>query len=240
MNKRKLTILHLYPDRMNIYGDYGNILALQSRMKWRDIDCNYITHEVGDNLTQESDIIFMGGGQDSGQLMVAKDLVKNREYIQERFLSKKPILTICGGYQLFGHSFTTAEGIKIKGIGIFDTVTVATNTRMIGNIVVRSKKFGTLVGFENHSGATTLLNGSAALGEVITGYGNNQNREDEGILVSNAIGTYMHGSFLPKNPKVTDFLIKQALRRKGLNDNLKKLDDNLEQDTRKWILNNLR
>lgn len=238
MKNISISILHLYPDRMSIYGDYGNIIALQQRMAWRGIEYDYYSHEVGDKLTRQHDIIFMGGGQDSGQLMVAKDLHQNQHYIRDHFNSNKPILTICGGYQLFGHKFITQDDIEIKGIGVFDIVTQATSNRMIGNIAVESETFGNLVGFENHSGATQLLNNTKPLGKVINGYGNDGESKEEGVFIKNAIGTYLHGSFLPKNPKVTDFIIKQALLNKGIQEPLKKLDDLLENQTREWIINN--
>lgn len=236
MSKIKLSLLHLYPDRMNIYGDFGNIVALNYHLTRNKIDFEYVTHEVNDKLTKSCDIVFMGGGQDMGQLMVAKDLQKQKQYLKDHYFRNKPILTICGGYQLFGHAFNTSESIQIKGIGLFDAITSATSTRMIGNIVVDSSRFGKLVGFENHSGATELLNDSKPLGRVISGFGNNTEKRFEGILSRNAIGTYMHGSFLPKNPKIVKFIIEEALKIKSIEKRLDFSDCELESKARDYIL----
>lgn len=225
---RSVKILHLYPDRMSIYGDYGNIISLIKRMEWRNIRCDYNTLSIGDKFDKDYDIIFMGGGQDKGQVYVAQDLQLKSNKIHEHFNLSKPILTICGGYQLFGRYFRTADAKELPGIGIFDVVTKATDTRMIGNILINSDRFGKLLGFENHSGATELSGIEKPLGKVLKGFGNNKDSKTEGVFSKNAIGTYMHGSFLPKNPTVADYIIEQAIRSYEPDYKLSVLDNELE------------
>lgn len=209
---KPIKILHLYPDRMSIYGDYGNIIALTKRMEWRNIKYDYTAMSVGESIDKDFDVIFMGGGQDRGQEYVAQDLQLKSAKIHEHFNLNKPILTICGGYQLLGRYFVTSEAVELPGIGIFDVVTKSTNIRMIGNILIESDQFGELIGFENHSGATELRGSEKPLGRVLRGFGNNSASKQEGVFSKNAIGTYLHGPFLPKNPRVTDFIIQQAVR----------------------------
>lgn len=225
---KPIKILHLYPDRMSIYGDYGNIIALTKRMEWRSIKCQYHTLSVGDKLEEDFDIIFMGGGQDKGQSYVAQDLLLQSGKIHEHFNLNKPILTICGGYQLFGRYFITSDGSELPGIGIFNVVTRATNNRMIGNVLIKSERFGELIGFENHSGETELDGVEKPLGKVLKGFGNNKHSKYEGVLSKNAIGTYLHGSFLPKNPVVADFIIQQAIIIQDPEYTLSSLEDSLE------------
>ncbi len=225
---KSIKLLHLYPDRMNIYGDYGNIITLQKRMKWRGIKHDYIPHYTGDKLKGDYDLIFMGGGQDKGQIYAAQDLLHHKSLLHDHYRRNVPILTICGGYQLFGNYFITSTGEQIPGIEVFNVVTKATEVRMIGNIVIDSPVFGELVGFENHSGNTELLEGAKPLGIVKKGFGNNNDDKQEGFFVNNAIGTYLHGSFLPKNPKVADFLIQKAIALQTSTYQLSELDDWLE------------
>ncbi len=227
---RPIKILHLYPDRMNIYGDFGNIICLQKRMEWRSILFEYHTRSIGEEINETYDIIFMGGGQDKGQLAVAQDLQLKSRVLHDHMKRDVPILAICGAYQLFGKYFITAEGEEIPGIGLFNAVTKATKHRMIGNITIQSEVFGKLVGFENHSGETELLEGVTALGKVIKGYGNAFDSKKEGILQGNAIGTYLHGSFLPKNPRVADFIIEKAIALQVPEFGLKPIDDWLENE----------
>ena len=124
------------------------------------------------------------------------------------------MLMICGLYQQFGHFFRTKDGEVIDGIGLLDIETVGGNERMIGNIVTSNDEFGLIVGYENHSGLTTLGPDAQPLGKVIRGAGNNNADETEGARYRNVIGTYLHGSILPKNPHIADWLIEQAVVRK--------------------------
>lgn len=229
-----LRILHLYPREMNLYGDHGNVLALKRRCEWRDIKVEVVEHEMGDKLPEKCDIIFGGGGQDSGQQKIGEDLQKNSEIFRAWVEDGVPTLLICGLYQLFGNFFRTADGDTINGISALDIETVGGSRRLIGNAVVKTSKFGEVVGYENHSGLTTLGSGMRPFGEVVKGEGNNGSDGAEGVLYKNTIGTYLHGPILPKNPKVADFLIETALRRKyGAGQGLAKLDDSLETKARR-------
>jgi len=226
----KLTIVHLYPNEMNIYGDGGNVLALSKRLQWRGIDHTVVKVGVGQECDfTKADIVFGGGGQDKGQTLVAEDLANKADSLREAAASGVVMLTICGMYQLFGHGFAPTEGEYIKGIGIFDAETVAGNQRMIGNMVVDTA-WGQLVGFENHSGVTTLALNQPALGGVRIGSGNDGASGDEGAVIQNVYGSYLHGSLLPKNPQFADHLLLLAAQRKYGNDYaLPPLDDHLEQ-----------
>lgn len=223
----RLTIVHLYPAEMSIYGDSGNIRALQQRLAWRGYDSTVQAVEVDepDDLSR-ADLVFGGGGQDRGQLLVGRDLLARGDALREAAEAGVPMLVVCGTYQLFGESFTTVDGQQIPGISIFRARTVGSSVRMIGNVVLDSP-FGRLVGFENHSGQTLLEPGQPALGTVVKGYGNDATSGREGAISGNVIGTYLHGPVLPKNPALADHLILQALRRHGV-DELAPLDDTLE------------
>ncbi len=228
-----INILHLYPKEMNLYGDHGNILALTRRLEWRGHKTNVIHYEPGMEIPKDVDIIFGGGGQDSGQGKIEKDLKKIAKVLKEKIEAGVPTLLICGLYQLMGKYFETAEGQRIEGTGVLDLYTKAGPTRLIGNIVIDSEVFGEVVGYENHSGLTYLGEGLKPFGEVKIGDGNNDKDSGEGVRYKNCIGTYLHGPILPKNPKVTDFLIKTALKNKGESIDLRPLDDAVENKAHK-------
>jgi lipid II isoglutaminyl synthase (glutamine-hydrolysing) len=226
---RQLTIAHLYPGDMNIYGDLGNVITLRKRLEWRGYAVTVKAVEMGQQFDwTKVDIVFGGGGQDSGQLVVGPDLINRSDDLHKLTDEGTPMLLICGLYQLFGRGFTTLEGQEIPGIGVFRASTVGSTTRMIGNITIESE-FGRLVGFENHSGQTELEDGQPALGKVTKGFGNNEKSRYEGAISSNVIGTYMHGPILPKNPRLADHLILAALKRRWGVTELEPLDDGLEQ-----------
>jgi CobQ-like glutamine amidotransferase family enzyme len=223
-----ITIAHLYPREMNIYGDMGNIITLVKRLEWRGYQARVKAVEVGEEIDwDEVDIVFGGGGQDSGQVVVGDDLLRHGEKLRAMAADGVPMLVICGLYQLFGREFITAPGKKVPGIGVFAASTKAGSVRMIGNVVSHSD-YGVLVGFENHSGATKLDKGQAALGRIVKGYGNDPKSRQEGAVSGAAIGTYLHGPVLPKNPGLADHLLLTALRRRYGVTELVALDNTME------------
>ena len=229
---KKITILSLYPDEMNIYGDSGNILTLQRRLEWRGYEASIIYLHIGDQFPKDVDIIVGGGGQDSGQIKVAKDLQRIAPHLHKLAKAGVPMLMICGLYQLFGHKFVTDANTEIKGIGIFDAETVAGSKRLIGNISIETE-LGKVIGYENHSGQTTLLNDQKPFGTVIRGNGNNIVDRTEGARSYNVFGSYLHGSLLPKNPEFADYLLSLAIKNKYKKTLvLKKLDESLTDRAR--------
>jgi CobQ-like glutamine amidotransferase family enzyme len=230
----RLTITHLYPELMNVYGDRGNILALVRRCQWRGIDVRVEAASLGDRIDpRATDLVFFGGGQDREQEVVAPDLVSTKaEALRDAADSGVVMLLVCGGYQLLGKHFRTHTGAEIPGIGVLDAWTVAGDRRMIGNAVVRcdwDAQCRTLVGFENHSGKTYLGPGCTPLGTSLVGGGNNGEDGQEGAVHRNVFGCYLHGSLLPKNPWFADELLGRALaRRYGPEASLPPLDDRLE------------
>jgi CobQ-like glutamine amidotransferase family enzyme len=224
---KSIHIVHLYPKEMNIYGDTGNTLILRRRTEWRGIDVAVSLVGIGDKIPSDADIIVGGGGQDAGQDKIQKDLQDKSETLHNMASDGVVMIMVCGLYQLFGRKFITNEGIAIKGIGILPLSTVAGTERFIGNTLYNSA-FGELVGYENHSGITTLDNPSQTLSTVIKGAGNNSQDKTEGCLVNNVFGTYSHGPALSKNPHLADELLRRALNRKYPGTKLTALDDTLE------------
>jgi CobQ-like glutamine amidotransferase family enzyme len=214
MSERVLKILQLYPRDMNIYGDHGNTLVLAKRAEWHGYSVELLSYNPGDVFPDEVDLIIGGGGQDSGQDKIQADLLAISDKLHALANAGTPMLMICGLYQLFGNFFKTQDGHVIQGIGLFDLETHAGPERLIGNIVTHSNTFGDIIGYENHSGQTFLGQGLKPLGTVVKGAGNNGQDDTEGARYKNVIGTYLHGSLLPKNPAIADYLIEKAAIKK--------------------------
>jgi lipid II isoglutaminyl synthase (glutamine-hydrolysing) len=226
----KLRIGWLYGHEMNIYGDRGNVLSLAKRAEWRGIPVEIVTIGIGESLAgQNIDVFFWGGGQDREQIAVAADLSgsKGRD-LKDAIEDNTPLLAVCGGYQLLGHYYRPHGEADLPGIGVLDITSEAGSERFIGNVVVDSPEFGVLVGFENHSGLTHLGRGVSPLGTVRVGRGNNGVDGQEGARYKNAIGCYLHGSLLPKNPVLADWLILRALERSHGIVELDPIDDDIE------------
>jgi possible adenosylcobyric acid synthase (glutamine-hydrolyzing) len=221
-----ITIIQLYPKDMNLYGDWGNTLVIKKRLEWQGFDVEIIDHNPGDATDFSTGDIFVGGGgQDAGQLAIQDDLLSRGEELKTLANNGAPMLLICGMYQLFGRQFVTNDGSVIRGIGVLPVETTAGAERLIGNITLESDQFGTIVGYENHSGQTFLDDTVQPLGKVVHGAGNNTTDGTEGVQFNNVIATYLHGSLLPKNPTIADFLIAKALERRGIStDSLRSLE----------------
>lgn len=236
----ELNICHLYPDLLNVYGDYGNILVLKHRAEKRGIKINLYNLSVGEKFDENLyDIVLFGGGQDFEQSIVSNDILDNkRENIKNYIENGKVFLGICGGYQLLGKYYTTPEGEQLPGLSILDIYTEAGDTRFIGNTVIYNEAFGeTYVGFENHSGRT-FIGDLKPLGQVKTGFGNNGSDGKEGCIYKNTFGTYFHGCLLSKNPELADRLLYTALTNKyGKIEVLCDLDDSLELKAKNYIIN---
>ncbi len=228
----KLSIAHLYPKLLNIYGDFGNVLTLIKRCESRNIEVNLANIEVGDEIDiTKYDLYFIGGGQDKQQIEVSKELKKRASELKQASLNNSVFLSICGGYQLFGKYYQPHEGERLEGINLLDAYTIAGHNRFIGNVTAETDFLEpkTLVGFENHSGLTYLEEGTSPLARVVVGNGNNSQDKFEGARKNNVFGTYLHGSLLPKNPHFADYLLKLALDNK-YKDNiiLEKINDEIE------------
>ena len=229
----EISIAHLYPELLNLYGDMGNIIALKNRCEWRNIRFKYDKISTGDEINAH-DIYFIGGGQDKQQQEAAKELYLHKSFLTEERDNGAVFLGICGGYQLFGHYYQPFDTEKLLGISLMDAYTIAGKKRFIGNVTIKTDFLNpeTLVGFENHSGLTYLQGETKPLGKVTTGNGNNGKDGFEGARYKNVFGTYLHGSLLPKNPHFADYLIGLALEKKyGKKIILQKLDDKIENKT---------
>jgi lipid II isoglutaminyl synthase (glutamine-hydrolysing) len=232
--REKIVVGHLYPDYLNIYADRGNMAVLERRSEWRGIGFEYRTIGLGEPVRPgEHDLYYVGGGQDREQALVAPDLAAKGKPLREAVAQGAAFLAVCGGYQLLGRFYRDRSGAELPGIGLLPHHTVAGERRMIGDVLLECElepgQRRLLAGFENHAGRTYLEAGAEPLGRVVAGFGNNGEDGLEGSRLGGAVGTYLHGPLLPRNPWLADWLIAQALaRRLGEPPELESLPDDFE------------
>jgi lipid II isoglutaminyl synthase (glutamine-hydrolysing) len=230
----KIMVGHLYPDYLNIYADRGNISVLARRAAWRGHELDVRSVSVGDELRPgDHDLLYIGGGQDREQELVAQDLVGKADSVLDAVAGGAALLAVCGGFQLLGRSYRDFHGQDLPGVGLFPFDTVAGERRMIGDVLLECElepgERRTLAGFENHAGRTRLDSDATPLGRVVAGFGNDGESGFEGCRFGRAVGTYLHGPLLPRNPWFADWLLAQALaRRLGEAPRLERLPDELE------------
>lgn len=224
----KLTIGHLYPELLNLYGDRGNIQCMMKRSLWRGIEAETIAFGLEDSIDfSKLDIVLLGGGSDREQRIVCSRLRDIRENFHHYVEDGGSVLAVCGGYQLLGHYYKTEED-TLEGLSLVDLYTEQGSPRLIDNIVLENPDFTLpIVGFENHGGRT-YIGDNKPFGKVVYGHGNNGEDGQEGVLYKNVVGTYLHGPLLPKNPHICDYLLSNALERKYGKGTLEPLDDTQE------------
>jgi len=237
----ELNICHLYPDILNLYGDRGNIITMKRRLEGRGIKVNIDECSIGQPLNADKyDIFFIGGGQDFEQEVLLRDLSSGKaQDIRTAVEEEKTFLAICGGYQMLGEYYKTWDGVQLDFIGAIGVHTIGAKERMIGNYMFRTTPESgdtVVVGFENHSGKTYLSEQVAPLGMMLSGNGNNGEDKTEGARYKNVFGTYSHGSLLPKNPVLCDFILQTALNhRYDGAEPLAPLDDTLELNAHRYM-----
>lgn len=254
----ELKIGWLYPTLMSTYGDRGNVICLQQRCQWRDIEVSVIPLDRQSDVArfEEIDLIVGGGAQDRQQEIVMRDLKGAKaETLRAKIEAGTPGVFTCGSPQLLGHYYEPALGQRIEGLGLLDLVSKHPGpdaARCIGNVVIEltasplaqdlKSTLGEepiVIGFENHGGRT-YLESVQPLGRVIKGYGNNGEDGTEGAFYQNAIATYSHGPLLPKNPFLADWLIKTALEQKyQVPVSLTEINDFLAFEARQAMFNRL-
>ena len=245
-SERKLKLLHMYPDVLDLYGDSGNVEVLRYRCNKRGIELEVSRHHMNkpdDTDFSEQDIIYLGGGADYEQQLLAEDLMNCKDRIKAAYDKGVFLLMICGGYQLLGQYYKDSNGEKIPGLGLFSYHTEASTNkrdRCIGNIIVETELVGKpyrVIGFENHGGQTTDV--ATPFGKVLCGNGNVREGAFEGYCEERVIATYLHGPLLSKNPVLADYIISKALARKGMDNSLCEINDSLEKACRKELFGRL-
>ncbi len=253
----RLVIAHLFPELLNLYGDRGNIRVLVQRARWRGMDVEMRPIAAQDPATLDDvDVVFIGGGQDRQQIVVAEAMDRLAGPLREAVGRGASLLAVCGGYQNLGHLYRSELVGELRGPGLFDASTEASSNtdRLVGGVVLELPEgspiaelgrdsaaaaghpelAGRLTGFENHSGRTRLGPAARPLGIVTAGRAPTVDADEgaiafpgDGGLDGLRVGTYLHGPLLPRNPHLADYLVLSALRPRGIHA-LPRLDDRAE------------
>ena len=233
----KLKIAHMYPELLNLYGDFGNITSLKKRAEWRNIDVEIVEYSLNDSVDfSDIDIVFIGGGSDKEQILVCNKLKEYAKDIKKYVENNGVLISFCGGYEILGKYFVIND-TKYEGLNVLDIYTEYKKDRIINDVIIKTDFLDKpVVGFENHAGRT-YINFGKPLGKVVYGGGNNGEDGTEGSVYKNVIGTYLHGPLLPKNPHLCDYIIKKALQNKYDNIKLQDLDDSIEFAANDYIVN---
>lgn len=238
-----LVIADLYPRLLRTYGDRDNVVVLARRAEWRGFSVRIEEVGQGEPIPTDTSIVVLGGGTDSVQQIVGRDVVRRTEEIRDAVARGVVVLGVCGGYQLLGRRYVLSDGCDIQGLGILDVETRASRDRIVGRVQADARLWGRsfdLVGFENHGGRTTLGPGAEPLASIRRGHGNNGHDRIEGAAQGSVVGTYLHGPVLALNPELTDAMLARALAPLTGGEELDPLDDVLEHRAHEGLARRVR
>lgn len=236
----KIKIAHIFPELLNLYGDAGNIASLKKRSEWRNIEVEVKEYNLNDVIDFESiDILFIGGGSDKEQHIVCEKLKEYKDELRKYIENNGVLVAICSGFEILG-KYYKVKNETVEALGLLDLYTEYDDNRLIDDVIIKTDFLDRpVVGFENHGGRV-YINDHIPFGKVVYGNGNNGNDGLEGVLYKNVIGTYLHGPILPKNPHLSDYIIKKALQNKYEDFELQELDDSIEFAANDYIINRFR
>ena len=238
-----LRVLHLHPSVLNVAGDGGNVMAMERRAAWRGLEVEVRRADPGDAIDPTwADITIIGGGQDTEMRVAADGLRAQASALRAAVDGGAVVFAVCAGLQLLGRVYVPSVGAAIDGLGMLDLETRGGPERFMQHAACQVELDGesdTVVGFENHSGLTTLGSGARPFGTVILGAGNNGRDATEGARPADGSGifaTYLHGPVLPKNPWLADRLLARSLARRHGPVRLAPLPDVTERRAREEAL----
>ncbi len=212
----ELTMLHLYPDAMSLYGDYANLCVLR-----RHLEAAGVAVTVDSALFEEApdmqgaDFIYMGAGTEHSQKAALTALTPYKEAFQEAANGGAVVLFTGNAMELLGRSVTDAEGKVWPGLALADFATVETERRTPEDVIAYTALWDSpVVGFMNKcsvtKGVTTPL-----FEKLSMGFGNEGEKGPEGYVSGNMFATHLTGPVLVKNPDFTGLLMRRIFAAKG-------------------------
>jgi hypothetical protein len=197
----------LYPSLLGTYGDGGNATVLAQRLRWRGVDAEIVRVEIDDDVPEQLDVYVLGGGEDSAQTLAVSRLGSG--VLGRAVDAGKPVFAVCAGFQILGETFLDGEGHVHAGLGLIDCRTDRLpGARAVGELLGQAQPagIGTVTGYENHGGRTTLGAGARPFAVVRSGVGNGDAAVD-GAIQATVVATYLHGPALARNPALADHLL---------------------------------
>ena len=207
-----MNIAHLYYDLMNLYGENGNIKALEYSLKSQKVKVNIDRLSINDKIDfNKYDLIYIGCGTESNELIVLKDILKYKKEIKDYIESNKFIIATGNSLELFGKKIGNNNALNI-----FNYETKYIDKRIVGDYIndttiVESK----ILGFQNR-------------GSIIINNNNPLFDNEIGVNYKNFYGTYILGPILVRNPKFNKYIVSKLLKEKNSKFKLKKFNLNLD------------
>ena len=212
-----IQLLHLYPDLMNLYGEYANVAALGGSLERLGAEVVVRTGTLYQDIDfSGADFLYMGAGTESAQLTALEDLRRYESAVRAALERGAVVLATGNAMELFGRSITGPDGAEHAGLGLFPFRTTVSGTERIqGDCLAVGAATGQVaVGFVNKASQTTDV--EHPLFRMEHGPGNNAGTAEDGVWEGSFYGTHLIGPLLMKNPHVNAYFTELLCRRAGL------------------------
>ncbi len=211
----KITLLHLYPEAMSLYGEYANLTLLSRYLTWRGAEVELRT--VGCDDAPDfagADLIYMGAGTERTQKAALGWLSSYRDLLKEAAEGSLVFFT-GNAMELLGASITDRTGKVYEALGFADFTTVETDKRLPHDVIAQNGPVSQpVVGFMNKCSHTAGV--EEPLFQAMTmGMGNEQEGGAEGFRHGNLVGTHITGPVLVKNPALLAWIAERILENRG-------------------------
>lgn len=222
-----ITILHLYYDILNLYGESGNIKAIKSYLERLGIKVVIKFATLDDLINLKNiDLIYIGMGTEKNEELALKHLIKYKKNIKEYILNDGFVLSTGNSIELFGESIKDNKKI-IKALNIFDYKAVREEFRIVDELLFKCKLTNKyVIGFTNRN--SLIKTDDNYLFEVEKGIGNYPKSKFEGYHYKNFYGTYLIGPLLVRNPNFLRYFAKELIYKKDRNFKIKNINLYLE------------
>ena len=206
----KIVIGHLFYDLLNLYGESGNILALERELKDRNIEVEIKDISLEDELNiNKLDFVYIGSGTENN-LIIALDYLKSyKEQIIKAINENKLFLATGNAIELFGKKIINLD-LKTEALGCFDFYTKRTEKRIVAECTYNCNLTNNkIIGFTNHQGITKDIKSPLF---IKYNEENNEVIEQDGIHEKNFFGTYLIGPLLVRNPEFLKYIVDELIK----------------------------
>lgn len=223
-----ITLLHLYGDTLDLYGDAFNLTCIRRRLEQLGHPCRVVCANLGEPFDPlDAQLIYLGHGKARNLAAVAPHFCTYGPRMQEAVEAGRLVLATGNSRLLFGRSFQTPDGGTQPGIGLFDYTGVETGQVFTGDVVAHPVFDPQLTsyGFVNRT-AHLVGENPSPLFRVVQGPGDGAQPDGaEGTLYRNFFGTWQMGPLLARNPGFLREILRRLLGPEAALD----YDDALEQ-----------
>ena len=212
----ELNIVHLYPDVMDLYGEYANLTVLRRHLEALGVTVTVkaVTCEDAPDFTG-ADFIYMGAGAERGQKYALEKLLPHVDGLKAAVGAGAVLLFTGNAMETLGASVTDAGGRVWPALGLAEFATVETDRRDPGDVIAHTSLLDRpAVGFMNKCSVTSGV-GTPLFERLALGFGNEADKGAEGYVSGNVLATHLTGPVLVKNPDLTDLLIRRLFEVKG-------------------------